>query len=150
MPAAGAVGALDKRTVSITGDGGFGWALQELATAARYHLNLTTVVFADGFFGNVRRIQKRVFGRVMGAELYNPDFQLLAQAFGVRSERVNSPAGLAAALSAAKVAGGPSLIEVQVGEMPSPWALIQRPVRALEPPFLLPSLLDTERIPPNR
>lgn len=128
------VGAPDKRTVSITGDGGFGWALQELATAAKYQLNLTTVVFADGFFGNVRRIQKRVFGRVMGAELHNPDFQLLAQAFGVRSERVNSPAGLAAALSAAKATGGPSLIEVQVGEMPSPWALIHPFVPSANPP----------------
>jgi acetolactate synthase-1/2/3 large subunit len=128
------VGAPDKRTVSITGDGGFGWALQELATAAKYRLNLTTVVFADGYFGNVRRIQNRSFGRVIGADLHNPDFQLLAQAFGVRSERVSSPLGLASALAAAKEAGGPSLIEVQVGEMPSPWALIHPFVPSVSPP----------------
>jgi acetolactate synthase-1/2/3 large subunit len=128
------VGAPSKRTVSITGDGGFGWALQELATAAKYRLNLTTVVFADGYFGNVRRIQNRSFGRVIGADLHNPDFQLLAQAFGVRSERVSSPAGLASALAAAKAAGGPSLIEVQVGEMPSPWALIHPFVPSVNSP----------------
>jgi acetolactate synthase I/II/III large subunit len=127
-------GAPEKRTVSITGDGGFGWALQELATAAKYRLNLTTIVFADGYFGNVRRIQKRAFGRVIGADLHNPDFQLLAQAFGVRCERVRSPADLASALAAAKIAGGPSLIEVQVGEMPSPWALIHPFVPAANPP----------------
>jgi acetolactate synthase-1/2/3 large subunit len=127
-------GAPEKRTVSITGDGGFGWALQELATAAKYRLNLTTIVFADGYFGNVRRIQKRAFGRVIGADLHNPDFQLLAQAFGVRCERVRSPADLASALVAAKIAGGPSLIEVQVGEMPSPWALIHPFVPAAIPP----------------
>ncbi len=129
-----AAGAPDKRTVSITGDGGFGWALQELATAAKYSFNLTTIVFADGRFGNVQRIQKRTFGRTFAVELQNPDFQLLAQAFGVRSERVNSPAGLAAALKAAEIAGGPSLIEVEVGEMPSPWALIHPFVPPLNPP----------------
>ncbi len=127
-------GAPDKRTVSITGDGGFGWALQELATAARYRLNLTTVVFADGYFGNVRRIQMRDFGRNFAANLQNPDFQLLAQAFGVRSERVNSPAGLAKALEAAKSAEGPALIEVQVGEMPSQWPLIHPFVPPTIPP----------------
>jgi acetolactate synthase I/II/III large subunit len=129
-----AAGAPDKRTVSITGDGGFGWALQELATAAKYRFNLTTIVFADGRFGNVQRIQKRTFGREFATELQNPDFQLLAQAFGVRSERVNSPAGLAAALKAAEAAGGPSLIEVQVGEMPSAWPLIHPFVPAASSP----------------
>lgn len=129
-----AAGAPARRTVSVTGDGGFGWSLQELATAAKYQLNLTTIVFADGRFGNVQRIQRRVFGRTFAVELQNPDFQLLAGAFGVRSERVDSPAGLAAALKAAEAAGGPSLIEVQVSEMPSPWALIHPFVPPLNPP----------------
>ena len=127
-------GAPGKRTVSVTGDGGFGWALQELATAAKYRFNLTTIVFVDGRFGNVQRIQKRTFGRTFAVELQNPDFQLLAQAFGVRSARVDSPAGLAGALEAAEAAGGPSLIEVQVGEMPSPWPLIHPFVPPLNPP----------------
>jgi len=129
-----ATGAPDKRTVSITGDGGFGWGLQDLATAAKYGLNLTTVVFADGRFGNVQRIQKRTFGREFAVELHNPDFQLLAQAFGVPSQKVDSPAGLAAALENAKAAGGPALIEVTVGEMPSPWALIHPFVPAVSSP----------------
>lgn len=127
-------GAAHKRTVSITGDGGFGWALQELATAVKYGLNLTIVVFADGYFGNVKRIQMRDFGRVFAADLQNPDFQLLAQSFGMRSERVNSPEGLASALQAAREAGGPCLIEVQVGEMPSQWPLIHPFVPPASPP----------------
>ena len=129
-----AAGAAHKRTVSITGDGGFGWALQELATAARYGLNLTTVVFADGYFGNVKRIQMRDFGRNFAADLKNPDFRLLAEAFGVRFERANSPDGLAAALRAANSADGPALIEVQVGEMPSQWPLIHPFVPPASPP----------------
>jgi acetolactate synthase I/II/III large subunit len=119
-----AAGAPEKRTVSVTGDGGFGWALQELATAAKYDLNLSIVVFVDGCFGNVRRIQRRVFGREFAVALHNPDFQLLAKAFGVKSHSVESPAGLADALRAAREAGGPALIEVRVGEMPSVWPLI--------------------------
>ena len=80
-----AAGAPGKRTVSITGDGGFGWSLQELATAAKYQLDLTTVIFSDGRFGNVQRIQRRTFGREFAVDLYNPDFQLLAKAFGVNA-----------------------------------------------------------------
>ncbi len=128
------VGAPAKRTVSITGDGGFGWGLQDLATAAKYKLNLTIVVFVDGYFGNVRRIQRRVFGRETGDDLQNPDFALLAGAFGIGFQSVDSPQGLSAALAAAKSAKGPCLIEVRVGEMPSPWSLIHPFVPAPAPP----------------
>ena len=67
--------------VSINGDGGFGWNLQELATVAEYRLPLITVIFNDGAFGNVRRIQKEVFARTLGTELANPDFLKLGDAF---------------------------------------------------------------------
>lgn len=123
-----------KRVVSITGDGGFGWGLQDLATAVKYQLNMTTVVFHDGRFGNVQRIQRRTFGREFAVELTNPDFQMLAKAFGLRSARVDSPEGLADALKAATAAGGPWLIEVLVGEMASPWPLIHPFVPPLHPP----------------
>ena len=54
-----AAGNPGRVVVSITGDGGFGWTLQELATAARYKLNHIVVVFADGAFANVRGLQQR-------------------------------------------------------------------------------------------
>jgi acetolactate synthase I/II/III large subunit len=125
-----------RRTVSIAGDGGFGWSLQELATAAKYHLNVSVVVFSDGLFANVQRIQRRNFGREFAVELNNPDFLLLAKSFGVASHRTDSPQGLAAALEAAREEGGPCLIEVRVGEMPSPWPLIHPfvPSPAAPPP----------------
>ena len=119
-----AAGAPGRRTVSIVGDGGFGWSLQELATAAKYRLNITVVIFADGRFGNVQRIQRRNFGREFAVELCNPDFQLLAKSFGIKSHRADTPQDLAEALDMAKSDGGPCLIEVQVGEMPSAWPLI--------------------------
>lgn len=126
-----------KRVVSLNGDGGFSWGLQELATAARENYDLSIVVFVDGYYGNVRRIQNRVFGNEIGVKLTNPDFELLAKAYGLHSEAVDSPDGLRDALRAAKERGGPALIQVAVGVMPSPWALIH--------PFV-PSMVP---VPPN-
>ncbi len=62
-------------------DGGFGWNLQELATARKYRLPVTLVVFNDGHFRNVRAIQKRQFGAEVAVELENPDFSLLGRAW---------------------------------------------------------------------
>ena len=93
-----AVGAAGRRVLSITGDGGFGWNMQELATAKRYNLPITLVVFNDGHYGNVRAIQNRVFGAEVAVDLCNPDFQLLAKAFGVPSVKVETPQALGAAI----------------------------------------------------
>lgn len=119
-----AIGNPGRVVVSINGDGGFGWGLQELATAARYRPNLVVVVFADQAFGNVRRMHNNAFQRETGTELHNPDFVKLADAFGLPGNRVDSPAGLRTALQSAIAGGGPALIEVAVSAMPSPWHLI--------------------------
>ena len=119
------VAAPGRRVLSITGDGGFGWNLQELATAKRYQLPITLVVFNDGHYGNVRAIQKREFGAEVAVELANPDFQLLGQAFGVDTVQVDSPSGLGAAIKESLRARGPVMIEVKVGVMPSPWHLLR-------------------------
>lgn len=120
-----AVAAGGRRVLSVTGDGGFGWNLQELATAQRYQLPVTLVVFNDGHYGNVRAIQKREFGAEVAVELTNPDFQLLGKAFGVDSVAVDEPAALGAAIKESLRARGPVMIEVKVGEMPSPWHLLR-------------------------
>lgn len=114
----------DVPVVSVTGDGGFGWNLQELATASRYGIGLITVVFVDGHFGNVRRSQQQQFGRTIGTELDNPDFVALARSFGVGALRVGTPDALEGVIRDAGASGGPLLVEVPVAEMPSPWELI--------------------------
>src|SRR6202045_1044877 len=83
----------DRPVVAITGDGGFMFGVQELATAVQYGIGLVTVLFNNESFGNVRRDQEtRYQGRVIGADLVNPDFMKLAESFGVKGERVHSPA----------------------------------------------------------
>jgi acetolactate synthase-1/2/3 large subunit len=119
----------DVPVLSISGDGGFLFTSNELATAIRHRIALTVVVFNDGAFGNVRRIQEEHFGnRVIASDLANPDFVRYAQSFGAQAERVRDPAGLRAALKRAfRRRDGPTLIEVPVGPMPSPWEFIHMP-----------------------
>ncbi|GMV02280.1 MAG: acetolactate synthase I/II/III large subunit [Burkholderiales bacterium] len=120
-----AVASPGRRVLSITGDGGFGWNLQELATARKYQLPVTLVIFNDGHFGNVRAIQKREFGAEVAVELSNPDFPLLGRAFGVDVVQVDDARGLGAAVRDSITAEGPVMIEVRVGMMPSPWHLLR-------------------------
>jgi acetolactate synthase I/II/III large subunit len=123
----------ERAVVSITGDGGFGYSLQELSTARKYGIGLVTVVFDDGAFGNVRRDQREKFaGRFIGSDLHNPDFVQLARAFGVDGCRVQTPDELVGALREALSGDEPFLIEVPVGEMPNPWGLLGRSMGSTE------------------
>jgi acetolactate synthase I/II/III large subunit len=117
----------DKPVVSITGDGGFMFAVQELATAAQYGIALVTLVFNNASYGNVLRDQRTAFGnRVIGSVLDNPDFMLLAKAFGVEGHRVTSPAALERVLGKVIETTKPVLIEIEVpqGQEISPWEFI--------------------------
>ncbi len=132
----------DRAVVAIAGDGGFGWTLQELATARRYQLPVVLVVFNNEAFGNVRLLQERQFGRSYATELTNPDFMHLAKAFGVDGIRVSNPAGLAGALAGALAARRPALIEARTGAFPSPWHLIRGGAPATPNPLGTP--IDVE------
>ncbi len=114
-----------RAVLAVTGDGGFSWTMQELSTAKRYSIGLVTVLFNDGYYGNVRRIQKnRYGGRYFASDLTNPDYRVLAEAFGISYARAHDPATLSGVLREALPADEPTLIEVPVGEFPSPWHLI--------------------------
>jgi acetolactate synthase-1/2/3 large subunit len=117
------VGNPDKPVLSISGDGGFGWALPELSTARKFGIGLVTVVFNDQAYGNVRRAQAEQFGgRIFGSELLNPDFVELAESFGVRGARATTPGELEGLLRETLGANAePVLIDVPVGVMPQPF-----------------------------
>ena len=117
----------DKAVVSITGDGGFMFGVQELATAAEYGIALVTVVFNNNSFANVLRDQQTQYGgRTIGSRLKNPDFVRLAESFGVAARRVTEPRELARALEAELALARPALIEVALepGSEASPWPFI--------------------------
>ena len=82
-------------------------------------------MFKDGYFGNVRALQRRQFGAEIGVDLKNPDFEQLARAFDIPFQRADSPDTLGEAIAKGVARGGPMLVEAPVGEMPSPWPLLR-------------------------
>jgi acetolactate synthase-1/2/3 large subunit len=119
----------DAPVVAISGDGGFMFTANELATAVRHRIPLVAIVFNDRAFGNVRRIQAEQYGnRLIACDLANPDFLRFAESFGAAAERAKDPAGLRTALRRGLARrNGPTIIEVPVGPMPSPWEFIHMP-----------------------
>jgi acetolactate synthase-1/2/3 large subunit len=117
----------DRPVVAITGDGGFMFGVQELATAVQFNIGVVTLVFNNNSYGNVRRDQRERFeGRVVASDLVNPDFVKLAESFGVGAARVTSPQGFRAALEKALAHRGPYLIDVEVprDSETTPWTFI--------------------------
>ncbi len=118
----------DKPVVSVNGDGGFMFAVQELSTAVKHNLNTVTLVFNDNTFGNVQRMQKKLYNnRVIATDLQNPDFVKLAESFGVKGVRAHSADELRTALEQGFAHNGPTLIEIPVGEMPDASAIYFTP-----------------------
>jgi acetolactate synthase-1/2/3 large subunit len=118
----------DCRVVSISGDGGFMFNVQEIATAVRHGIAVVAVVFDDGAYGNVKRAQEMRYGnRLIAWDLANPDFVVLAKSFGLNATRVRTPGELTEALRYAFEADEPRLIHVPVGPMPDPWRFVHLP-----------------------
>ena len=118
----------DRPVLSISGDGGFLFGVQEMATAVQHAIATVSVVFDDGAYGNVRRMQQQQYGnRVIASDLRNPDFVKLAEAFGMLGLRADSPDELRSAIEKGFAAGAPTLIHAPVGEMPSPWGNVFMP-----------------------
>lgn len=117
----------DKAVVSVSGDGGFMFGVQELATAVQHNIAVVAIVFNNNAYGNVLRDQKQAYsGRYIGSDLTNPDFVKLGESFGVKTYRVTSPDELKSAISEALELNAPVLIEVPIekGSEASPWPFI--------------------------
>jgi len=110
----------DRPVVSVSGDGGFLFNAQELSTAARHRINVVAVVFNDSSYGNVARDLDESWGGQYGAELQNPDFMKLADAFGVAGLRAKAPTEVGRLVREAVELDRPALVEVPVGRMNRP------------------------------
>ena len=122
------IGNPDKPVLAVSGDGGFMYNVQELATAVKHQIGLVTLVFNDNAFGNVRRMQKNLYDeRYIGSDLSNPDFVKLAESYGAQGLRAESPEELRSAIQRGFAEKGPTLIEIPVGEMPDPWKIRNMP-----------------------
>ena len=121
----------DRPVVSVSGDGGFLFNAQELSTAARHRINVVAVVFNDESYGNVARDLDESWGGQHGAELQNPDFMKLADAFGVVGMRAKEPTEVGRLVREAIELDRPALVEVPVGRMSRPafFAPPRKPVK---------------------
>jgi acetolactate synthase I/II/III large subunit len=116
----------DRAVVSVTGDGGFQFGLQELATAVQERIGVVTVLFDNNAYGNVLRDQQRIYGREVASRLHNPDWLRLAESYGVAATSATTPEELRSALDDALSADAPALIHVPVDPATerSPWPLL--------------------------
>jgi acetolactate synthase I/II/III large subunit len=119
MPAAmGAKVAVgDEEVICISGDASFQMNLQELATLAQYGINVKTVVINNGWQGMVRQWQETFYGeRYSSSNMQTgmPNFELLAQAFGIKGIKVTERSQLSGAIAEMLAHQGPVLLDVQV------------------------------------
>jgi acetolactate synthase-1/2/3 large subunit len=108
--------------VVLTGDGALGFSVMELETAVRHNIPVVVVVANDAAFGVEVYYQAKWFGpdRVIGTELTNTRWDLLAQSLGAWGEYVDTPAQLQPALQRALASGKPACVNVMVQRTPSP------------------------------
>ena len=107
----------EQQVVCISGDASFQMCLQELATLAQYGIAVKTVILNNGWQGMVRQWQQTFFGERYSSSnmaVGMPNFELLAQAFGVKGMVVSDPKDLSAALDQMLAHEGPVLMDVHV------------------------------------
>ena len=118
------VGNPGRQVVATTGDGGFGYASSELATAVQEGINVVTLVFNNEMLGASHNDQQQRFGgRVIGTRLHNPDFAQLAEVYGAVGVRLDSHEGLGDALRDALRANLPVVIEVPIPNLAPPFQI---------------------------
>jgi acetolactate synthase I/II/III large subunit len=105
----------DRPVLCVAGDGDFLMTGQELATAVQRRLGVIVLILNNGMYGTIRMHQERHHpGRVIGTDLYNPDFAALARAYGAYGEIVARTAEFAPAFQRAQAAGGPAILELRI------------------------------------
>ena len=105
----------DRKILSISGDAGFGMNVQELETAVRRKLNIVAMVWVDGEYGLIKWKQQDGFdGKHSKLDFGNPNFETLADAYGLWGREITAADELVPALEEAFKQDGPALIAVPV------------------------------------
>ncbi|MGI9225245.1 MAG: acetolactate synthase large subunit [Woeseiaceae bacterium] len=110
----------DRRILSICGDAGFLMNVQEMETAARLGSNIVVMVWADNEYGLIAWKQETHFGRHTDLAFGNPDWNMLADAFGWHGHYVDKSVDLAATLESAFNEEGPSLVVIPIDYRENP------------------------------
>lgn len=116
LPAAiGAKSGDDSRTViCVTGDGGFGYVMNELETAARYNIDLLVMVFNNSTLGFQRHWEELAVGSYLECDFLDIDYSEVARALKCGGETVSDPADLSGAIARGLVYDGPYLVNAVI------------------------------------
>ena len=122
-----AAAAPERPQLTIVGDGGMLFTATELATAVQHGINTTVLLFDNGAYGNVQRLQRQRFGpdRTIASSLKNPEWVAFGESMGVRTERASGPEALPAVLDRSLAHPGPSMVVVDIAGEPDPWPLLR-------------------------
>ena len=108
-------GKPESPVVCVTGDGGFQYNLQELATCAQYDINPVVLMFNDNAWGVLKKYQGDRFGdHLFATDLVNPDFVKIFESYGFGGTKVSTVDGLTKALDSALASGKTHLVEVAI------------------------------------
>jgi acetolactate synthase-1/2/3 large subunit len=110
----------EKPVFNITGDGSFGFSLQELDTARRYRLPVINVIHNNESWGIIRAGQRKQLHFELGTSLAATDYAAIARGFGCHGETVGRADELAPAVDRARASGLPAVIDCRTEFVPHP------------------------------
>ena len=106
-------GRPEVKTVAVMGDGSFGMCAGELETLVRYRLPITLVVIRNAVYGWIKAGQKTGYGgRYFSVDFGVTDHAKVAEAYGVKSWKVEDPRQLGSVLNQAVANDGPTLVDI--------------------------------------
>lgn len=109
------MGQPGRTVIAVIGDGGFQMTIQELGTIFQSQIGVKILILNNNFLGMVRQWQQLFFDkRYSFTELINPDFQLIAQGYGIKTNKVTVREELNASIDEWLNSDGPHLLEVVV------------------------------------
>ena len=109
------MGAPERDVIAVVGDGGFQMTCEELGVILQTKINVKILLLNNEFLGMVRQWQELFFERrYSSTEMINPDFQLLAQAYGIETKRIDQREDLVSSLEEMMNHDGSYLLEVRV------------------------------------
>lgn len=111
------LGRPDRPALSIQGDGGFMYTIQELNTAVRFKIPHVSIVLNNSCHGSEKAQQLRFWNsKFVGVDLENPRFDKAAEVFGAKGYYAERPQDIAPAVKAAFECGGPAVVEIPVAQ----------------------------------
>ena len=102
----------DEQVWSVSGDGGFQMNIQELGAIMEHGIDIKILLFNNGYLGMVRQWQTLFYdGRYAGTPMKNPDFGLIAKAYGIHYQKISKVEEIEGALRTAADHQGACMVE---------------------------------------